>query len=191
MPKSGGKKPDGDRTSAGSETAPLKNGARRAVYAGTFDPITNGHQDIITRAATIFDEVIVAVVEESKKRTLFSGEERRALVQEVVALMDPTGCAVRVELFSGLLVDYVRERGCNVVVRGLRAVSDYEYEAQMAIINRHLAPDVETVFLMTSDHCSFISSSVVREIARNRGDVSGLVPPPVVARLEHHYPKRD
>ena len=172
------------------ENAAGKGGVRRAVYAGTFDPITNGHQDIITRAATIFDEVIIAVVEESKKKTLFSGEERRSLVEEVVKLKLPSAAGtVRVELFSGLLVDYVRDRGCKVVIRGLRAVSDYEYEAQMAIINRHLAPDVETVFLMTSDHCSFISSSVVREIARNLGDVSGLVPPPVVSRLEQKYPK--
>lgn len=162
---------------------------QRAVYAGTFDPITNGHQDIIVRAASIFDEVIVAVVEESKKRTLFTGTERVQMVRDAVALLDSKLRAkIRIEPFSGLLVDYVRAQGCQVVVRGLRAVSDYEYEAQMAIINRHLAPEVETVFLMTSDHVSFISSSVVREIARNRGDVTGLVPPPAVEKLQGAYP---
>lgn len=161
-----------------------KSDSRLAVYAGTFDPITNGHLDIIQRALGIFDKVRVSVVEESKKQTWFNAQERVALVEEVLKTFPPSERKrVAVGAFEGLLVDHVRSEGAHVVIRGLRAVSDYEYEAQMAIINRHLAEDIETVFLMTSDHCSFISSSVVREILRNGGDISGLVPAPVVKRL--------
>ncbi len=155
-----------------------------AVYAGTFDPITNGHYDILCRAARIFEQLIVAVVEQPNKRTLYSALERKELVSLAIETLDPDLRArVQAVCFDGLLVEYARARGARVIVRGLRAVSDYEYEAQMAVINRHLAPDLETLFLMTSDHCSFISSSVVREIAKHGGDVSGLVPKPVAERL--------
>ena len=159
-----------------------------AVYAGTFDPITNGHYDILVRAARIFPKLVVAVVENPNKRTLLSSEERRGLVQQAVDTL-PVEFRSRVEAvcFSGLLVDYVRSRQATVIVRGLRAVSDYEYEAQMAVINRHLSADIETLFLMSSDHCSFISSSVVREIAIHGGDVSGLVPKPVAEKLKKVY----
>lgn len=161
-----------------------RGGSDLAIYAGTFDPITNGHLDIIQRAVGIFEKVRVSVVVESKKKTWFDAEERVRLVEEALSVL-PIADRKRVAVgsFEGLLVDHVRELGGKVVIRGLRAVSDYEYEAQMAVINRHLAEDVETVFLMTSDHCSFISSSVVREILRNGGDVSGLVPPPVSRKL--------
>lgn len=159
-------------------------GASLAVYAGTFDPITNGHLDIIERALNVFSEIHVSVVIESKKQTWFTAEERVELVREVIKGFPPASRKrVAVGGFEGLLVEHVRSLGARVIIRGLRAVSDYEYEAQMAIINRHLAEDVETVFLMTSDHCSFISSSVVREISRNGGDVSGLVPPAIVRTL--------
>jgi pantetheine-phosphate adenylyltransferase len=158
--------------------------SKEAVYAGTFDPITNGHLDIVLRASGIFDKLHVAVVEHPNKKTLFTAEERVALVRRSV---ESCGSAiaqkVSVSSFGGLLVEYIRNIGCQVVIRGLRAVSDYEYEAQMAIINRHLAEEIETVFLMTSDRCSFISSSIVREIAKLGGDVSGLVPPPVNEKL--------
>lgn len=159
-----------------------------AVYAGTFDPLTNGHYDILCRAARIYPSLIVAVVEQPNKKTLFTAAERRELVQAAVETIDPE-LRSRVEAvrFDGLLVDYARSRGARVIVRGLRAVSDYEYEAQMAVINRHLAPDLETLFLMTSDHCSFISSSVVREIAKHGGDVSGLVPGAVADKLRAHF----
>lgn len=159
-----------------------------AVYAGTFDPITNGHYDILVRAARIFPKLIVAVVQQPNKKTLLSAEERRDLVQSAIDTL-PEEFRPRVEAvcFSGLLVDYVRTRSAAVIVRGLRAVSDYEYEAQMAVINRHLSSDIETLFLMSSDHCSFISSSVVREIAVHGGDVSGLVPKPVAEKLKQVY----
>lgn len=158
---------------------------RLAVYAGTFDPITNGHVDIIERALGVFERVRVSVVNESKKRTLFSADERVEMVNQVVKQFPPASRKrVSVCGFKGLLVDHVLSLGGSVVIRGLRAVTDYEYEAQMAIINRHLQEKVETVFLMTSDHVSFISSSVVREISRNGGDVSGLVPRIVVRKLK-------
>lgn len=169
----------------------MSRAPKRAIYAGTFDPITNGHYDIIIRALGVFDEVVVAVVEESKKKTLFSSAERRELVSAAVATLAPDQAGrVVVESFSGLLVDYVKSKGSRTIVRGLRAVSDYEYEGQMAIINRHLAPEVDTIFLMTSDHVSFISSSVVREIARNGGDVAGLVPDAASKKLAAVYPRR-
>lgn len=162
--------------------------AKEAVYAGTFDPITNGHQDIINRAARIFDKLHVAVVEQPKKATLFNAVDRVELVRRSVDAGNPSlASRVSVASFGGLLVDYVRSLKCSVVIRGLRAVSDYEYEAQMAIVNRHLADDIETVFLMTSEECSFISSSTVREIARYGGDTSRLVPQAVAARLKQAF----
>jgi len=157
---------------------------KEAVYAGTFDPITNGHLDIIERAAGIFEKLHVAVVEQPNKKTMFSADDRVTLVKASLADLDPKIAArISVKSFGGLLVDYVKKLGSTVVIRGLRAVSDYEYEAQMAIINRHLDDNIETVFLMTSDRCSFISSSIVREIARYGGDISGLVPKLVAERL--------
>jgi pantetheine-phosphate adenylyltransferase len=157
---------------------------RIAVYAGTFDPITIGHIDLIARALKVFDKLYVAVAGSTDKKVLFSLEERVEMVKEAVsALSESERKRIVVEGFTGLLVGYVRARRAVAIVRGLRAVSDYEYEAQMALINRNLADDIETVFLVTSPHCSFISSSVVKTIAQNGGDVSHLVPPSVSARM--------
>ncbi len=154
-----------------------------AVYAGTFDPITNGHLDIIRRARGVFDQVHVAVAGSSSKKVWFTAEERVAMVNDAVA-----GAAfadgVKADSFDGLLVDYVRAVGAGVIIRGLRAVSDYEYEAQMAHINRQLAGDIETVFFVTSEKFSFISSSIVKNVAVNGGDVSPFVPQVVVERLK-------
>jgi pantetheine-phosphate adenylyltransferase len=161
-----------------------KLSTRVAVYAGTFDPWTNGHSDITERALRVFDRVTVAVAETSAKQLLFSGAERKSLIEGALARF---GERVRVELFQGLLVDYVRRSGCGIIIRGLRAVSDYEYEAQMAIVNRQLAEDIETVFFMTSRRVSFISSSIVREIARNGGDVTAMVPDNITKRLSEIY----
>lgn len=155
----------------------------KAVYAGTFDPITNGHLDIIRRARGVFSEVHVAVAGSSSKKVWFSAEERVAMVQDAVK-SSSVADGVKVDSFDGLLVDYVRAVGAGVIVRGLRAVSDYEYEAQMAHINRQLAGDIETVFFVTSEKCSFISSSIVKNVAVNGGDVSGFVPQNVVQSLE-------
>lgn len=155
-----------------------------AVYAGTFDPLTNGHKDIIERASRLFDRLIIGISEKSKQGELFSLNEREEMLKE--ALEGIVG-SIEVTRFDGLLVHFVRSVGAKLIVRGLRATSDYDYEAQMALMNKRLASDIETVFLMTSENCSFISSSIVKEVARNRGDISGLVPINVARRLAQHY----
>ena len=168
-------------------SAQSPTGKVAAVYAGTFDPITNGHRDIIERALTIFDPLTVAVAESTTKDTVFTPAERKELIRGAIG--DLSGNIV-VESFEGLLVDYVRAKGARAIVRGLRAVSDYEYESQMAMINRELANEIETVFIMTSRRSSFISSSIVRQIARLRGDVSTLVPPNVAQALKDKYKQK-
>ncbi len=145
---------------------------RTAIYPGTFDPITLGHLDVIRRAAKVFDHLIVAVAEAGKKKTWFEVEDRLRLVESSVRGLKN----VTVETFSGLLMNYVRNRGSRVVVRGLRAFTDFEYEFQMALTNRKIAPDIETVFLMTSESHSYISSTMVREVAELGGDTAPLVP---------------
>ncbi len=151
-----------------------------AIYAGTFDPITRGHLDVVERAARIFPRLVVAVAGSTHKRTLFTVEERVAIVREAVA--DRAG--VEVEAFDGLLVDYARRSGIGVVVRGLREFSDFESELQMALTNRKMAPDVETLFLMPKEDFSYISSSIVCKIAALGGDVSGFVPPASLRALK-------
>jgi pantetheine-phosphate adenylyltransferase len=150
----------------------------RVIYPGTFDPITRGHEDVVRRAAGLFGEVVVAIAA-SRNGTLFSLEERVAMARDVFA-----DCSnVRVEGFDGLLMDYVRSHDARVVLRGLRAVSDFEYEFQMAGMNRSLYPDVETVFLTPAEQYTFISASMVREVARFGGDVSKFVSPMVAEKL--------
>ena len=151
----------------------------RVVYPGTFDPITRGHEDVVRRAAGLFGEVIVAVAA-SRVATLFSLDERVAMAREVFADFHN----VKVDGFDELLMQYVRGKDARVVLRGLRAVSDFEYEFQMAGMNRNLHPDVETVFLTPAERYTFISASIVREIARFGGDVSKFVSPSVEARLK-------
>ncbi len=142
------------------------------IYPGSFDPITNGHLDIIERASKICDKVIVAVLKNTNKNPMFTLEERVALIEEVVAPYEN----VEVACFSGLLVEYAKQQKANVIIKGLRAVSDFEYEFQMALMNRKLCPEVETVFLMTSSKNSYLSSSIVKEVARFGGCIEGLVP---------------
>jgi len=149
-----------------------------ALCPGTFDPVTNGHVDIIGRAAERFDRVVVAVLDNPGKRPLFPVEERVAMLKEATADLD----RVEIDSFSGLLVEYAKRVGATVVVKGLRAVTDFEYEIQMAQMNRRLG-EVETFFMTTDPMWSYLSSSLVREIARFGGDVSGLVPPVVAERL--------
>jgi len=151
-----------------------------AVCPGTFDPITNGHLDIIRRARRLFDRVIVAVLNNEEKSPLFSLSERMDLARESLKDMPE----VEVDCFNGLLVDYARRRGAEAIVRGLRAISDFEYEMQMAMMNRRLDEGVETVFLMPSETYSFLSSHLVREVARLGGSLQGLVPPVVTRALE-------
>ena len=150
-----------------------------AVYPGTFDPITNGHVDILRRSLKIFDRVVVALAENVRKAPLFTSDERRKLIADAVK----EDGRLEIDAFQGLLADYCRRRGANVVIRGLRALADFEYEFQSAHMNRRLAPDVETLFLMTGEESFYVSSSLVKEVALMGGDVSALVPPGVVAAL--------
>ena len=150
-----------------------------AVYPGSFDPLTNGHLDIIARGARLTDKLIVAVLRNSQKQALFTVEERVAMIGEAIADLRN----VEVDSFDGLLIDYAERRNANVIVRGIRAISDYENELQMALINARLRPGTETVFLMAGEGHSFISSRMVKEIITLGGDVSGLVPRVVLDRL--------
>ena len=158
---------------------------RRAVCPGSFDPVTNGHIDIIARASALFDEVTVAVLINKSKQSLFSVDERIAMLQEVCAGFGN----VTIDAFHGLLVDFCRERDIHAIVKGLRAVSDFDYELQMAQMNSSLA-QVETVFVPTSPEYSFLASSLVKEVATFGGDVSSLVPPMVLERLTRRLAER-
>lgn len=152
---------------------------RSVIYPGSFDPITNGHLDVIQRAARLFDRVVVAVANNDNKRPLFSLEERKRLVARSVENIE----GIEVDSFSGLLVDYVVSQSANVIVRGLRAVSDFEYEFQLALMNRKLREQVETIFMMPKDTYTFLSSRIVKEICRHGGDVGAFVPPVVEEAL--------
>ncbi len=151
-----------------------------AIYPGSFDPVTNGHLDLIARGARIFDRLVVAVLQNLDKAPLFSAAERAEMLREVTREWSN----VEVDLFDGLLVDYVRRRNAHAILRGIRAISDYEYEFQMALMNRRLEPNVETVFMMPAEKYSYLSSRIVREVAQLGGSIEGLVPPLVVERLK-------
>jgi pantetheine-phosphate adenylyltransferase len=150
-----------------------------AIYPGSFDPITNGHLDLIERGSRLFDRLIVSILYNDEKEPLFSVEERIEMLSEVLRGYSN----VEVDHFDGLLVDYAAERGATVLLRGIRAISDYEKELQMALMNRRLRPEIETLFLMAGEAHSFISSRIVKEVFRLGGNVAGLVPPSVEARL--------
>ena len=151
-----------------------------AIYPGSFDPLTFGHVDIIERSARLFDTVIVSILTNSQKIPLFTVEERIEIMREILKPRFPN---VEVDVFRGLLVDYARQKGAKVIVRGIRAVTDYEYEFQMALMNRRLTPDIETVFMMPAEHYIYLSSRLVKEIAELGGSVKGLVPDIVEKRL--------
>ena len=156
---------------------------KKAIYAGTFDPITNGHLDLIQRAADLFDEIIVAVSSRPNKATLFSAGDRLKMVQESIRGLK----RVKAKLFSGLLADLVSKTSAVAIIRGLRAVSDFEYEFQMALMNRKLAPGTETVFLMPSEKYTYLSSTLIKEIARNKGEISRFVPEIVAKKLKKKF----
>ncbi|MFZ2492159.1 MAG: pantetheine-phosphate adenylyltransferase [Thermoanaerobaculia bacterium] len=157
---------------------------RLAVYPGSFDPLTNGHLDIIRRAARLFDRVLVAVLENEGKAPLFTVAERKDLIANCVSGLG----SVEVHSFNGLLVDFMGSTGATTVVRGIRAVSDYEYELQMALMNRELNPDVETIFMLPSVEYTFVSSRLLKEVFRLGGDIAHLVPPPVLDALKKRLP---
>ena len=149
---------------------------RIGVYPGSFDPLTNGHLDIIMRASRLFDVLIVGVLKNDSKQSIFTMEERVELINKCVEGLDN----VKVEMFKGLLVDFVHEKNATTIVRGLRAVSDYEYELQMAMLNKHMSEDIDTIFFMTDIHNSFLSSSIIKDVAKNGGNIHGLVPEVIV-----------
>jgi pantetheine-phosphate adenylyltransferase len=175
--------------SATIDIAPVKRGARgvraqsngsTAIYPGSFDPITCGHLDLIERSSRLVDRLIVAILRNENKEPLFTIDEREEMLREAVRAYPN----VEVDSFDGLLVDYAARRGATVIVRGIRAVSDYEYELQMALMNRRLRPEIETVFLMAAEAYSFVSARMVKEVIGLGGSVAGLVPPGVEARLK-------
>jgi pantetheine-phosphate adenylyltransferase len=160
--------------------------AVRAVYPGSFDPLTNGHLDLIERSLRIFDELVVAVVTNPAKVGLFTDAERVEMIREATQTLGH----IEIAVFEGLLVDFVAKQGARAIVRGLRAVSDFEYEFQMALMNRKLREEIETVFLMPHEAYSYISSRLIKEVAGYGGSVAGLVPPGVAARLGEKFGRR-
>jgi len=158
---------------------------RRAIYPGSFDPITNGHLDLIERAARLFDEVIVAVLINPAKAPLFTVQERVEMIREAVR-----SSHVRVDTFEGLLVEYARKVKAQVIIRGIRAVSDYEYEFQMALMNRRLDPAIETIFMMPAEPHTYLSSRLVKEVCALGGDVTGLVPPIVERKMREKFSEK-
>jgi pantetheine-phosphate adenylyltransferase len=156
---------------------------RRAIYPGSFDPVTNGHLDIIQRGCKLFDEIIIAVLVNPEKTAFFSIDERCEILTEVLKEIDRGDCLVMVESFEGLLVQYAAERKAHAIVRGIRAISDYEYELQMALMNRRLHPELETVFMMPALAYSYVSSRLVKEVFHLGASIEGLVPPVVEKRM--------
>jgi pantetheine-phosphate adenylyltransferase len=159
---------------------------RKAIYPGTFDPVTNGHLDILERSLTMFDEVCMLVAKNSRKEPMFAEEERLDMIRKAVG----HETRITAEAFQGLTVDFARSYGAVAIIRGLRAVTDFEYEMQIALMNRKLAPSVNTVFLMPHDKYTYLSSSIIRELARHGQSVSGFVPENVADALEAKYPLR-
>jgi pantetheine-phosphate adenylyltransferase len=157
---------------------------RRAIYPGSFDPVTNGHLDIIERGCKLFDEIIISILINPEKQPFFTIEERLEMLAEVVKDINQGGCSVRIDSFRGLLVNYAVAQQANVIVRGIRAISDYEYELQMALMNRRLEPGIETVFMMPAETYSYVSSRLVKEVFQLGGTIDGLVPPLVAQRMK-------
>ena len=157
---------------------------RRAIYPGSFDPLTNGHLDIIERGCKLFDEVIIGILVNPEKQPFFTIEERHEMINEILNDINQGNCNVRVDSFRGLLVNYAIAQEADAIVRGIRAISDYVYELQMALMNRRLEPSIETVFMMPAETYSYVSSRLVKEVFQLGGTLDGLVPPTVQARMK-------
>jgi pantetheine-phosphate adenylyltransferase len=162
---------------------------RRAIYPGSFDPVTNGHLDIIERGCKLFDEIIIAILVNPEKTPFFTIEERQEMLARVLEEIERGSCRLRVDSFEGLLVQYAVARQAHAIVRGIRAISDYEYELQMALMNRRLEPTIETVFMMPAEAYSYVSSRLVKEVFLLGGELGGLVPPLVEARMKEKVAK--
>lgn len=156
---------------------------RIAVYPGSFDPITNGHLDIIERASRLYDKLVVGVLSNGSKKPLFTAEERVVMIRRVTEHLEN----VEVDTFTGLLVDFAKDKGATVIVKGLRTVADFEYEFQMALLNKSLNPEYETMFMMTNTKYSYISSSMVKELAGFKGNLAGLVPCEIIEQIKEKY----
>ena len=162
---------------------------RRAIYPGSFDPVTNGHLDIIQRGCKLFDEIIIAILINPEKTPFFSVTERKEILAEVLKDIERSACKLVVDSFEGLLVQYAAEKEAHAIVRGIRAISDYEYELQMALMNRRLEPALETVFMMPAEAYSYVSSRLVKEVFQLGGDISGLVPAVVEEQMRRKAQK--
>jgi len=189
-----GKSAIGNRKSA-NNTLPLPFPAftiqpmRRAIYPGSFDPVTNGHLDIIERGCKLFDEIIIGILVNPEKQPFFTIEERHQMLVEVLKDISQGNCAVQVDSFRGLLVNYAVAQKADAIVRGIRAISDYEYEMQMALMNRRLEPTIETVFMMPAETYSYVSSRLVKEVFQLGGEIGGLVPPLIEKRMKEKMNK--
>ncbi len=162
---------------------------RRSIFPGSFDPLTNGHLDIIKRSSPLFDEMIIAVLNNADKQPLFTVEERCSMIREILPGVDTVGCRLIVDSFSGLTADFARENGATAIVRGIRAVSDYEYELRMALMNRRLEPTIETVFLMAGEEYSYVSSTLMKQVFELGGRVEGLIPALVERKMRQKLGK--
>ena len=162
---------------------------RRAIFPGSFDPLTNGHLDIIRRSSPLFDEIIIAVLNNADKHPMFNVEERCSMIREILPGVDTDGCELVVDSFSGLTADFARESGASAIVRGIRAVSDYEYELRMALMNRRLEPAIETVFLMAGEEYSYVSSTLMKQVFELGGRVEGLIPTLVETKMRQKLGK--
>src|SRR5688500_8787978 len=156
---------------------------RLAIFPGSFDPLTNGHLDVIARSTPIFDTIVIAVLNTVDKQPLFTVEERCEMIEEIIPTIKTNGCEMLVESFSGLTADFARQKNATAIIRGIRAVGDYEYELRMSMMNRRLAPGIETVFLTAAEEYSFVSSSLMKQVFELGGHVDGLVPDLVEKRM--------
>ncbi len=162
---------------------------RRAIFPGSFDPLTSGHLDIIKRSSPLFDEIIIAVLNNADKHPMFSVEERCEMIREVLPSVETGNCVLTVDSFSGLTADFAKRSGATAIVRGIRAVSDYEYELRMALMNRRLEPTIETVFLMAGEEYSYVSSTLMKQVFELGGRVEGLIPDLVERRMREKLGK--
>ena len=156
---------------------------RRAIFPGSFDPLTNGHLDVIERSSPLFDEIVIAVLNNPDKNPMFSVDERVKMIREILPTVEHGDCRLIVDSFSGLTAEFAKAKGATAIVRGIRAVSDYEYELRMALMNRKLEPTIETVFLMADEEYSYVSSTLMKQVFLLGGRVAGLIPPLVEAKM--------